>query len=99
MTLPVDGENEVSAPMSSPSNTTDRLPNLRESIGGVPVRRSVDIVAVPLRFVAFWLAVALPFLYVPLLVGGLDGEQVSAFGFLLALNAVALVVGHGYGNR
>jgi hypothetical protein len=46
---------------------------------------------------AFWTAVTLPFLYVPLLVGGVttSGEQI-ALAVLLALNAVALYVGHGH---
>ena len=40
----------------------------------------------------------MPFLYVPLLVGGLtDGEAVTFIG-LLFLNVVALVLGHGHGS-
>jgi len=39
--------------------------------------------------------VALPFLYVPLLVTGLDSSATTAaFVALLGLNAVALFVGH-----
>ena len=41
---------------------------------------------------------ALPFLYVPLLVGGLDGQQTTVFVALLLMNAVALVLGHEYGQ-
>jgi hypothetical protein len=49
-----------------------------------------------LQATAFWSAVAMPFLYVPLLVGGLtDGEAVTFIG-LLFLNVVALVLGHGH---
>lgn len=50
----------------------------------------------PIRFVGFWAAVALPFLYVPLLWGGLSGSQTIAFGALLAGNLLALIVGHGH---
>lgn len=46
---------------------------------------------------AFWLAVALPLCYLPLLATGLDSPPVvSTLGALLALNAVCLVVGHAH---
>ncbi|MFC6733291.1 MULTISPECIES: hypothetical protein [unclassified Haladaptatus] len=50
--------------------------------------------------VAFWSAIALPFLHVPLLVDGLDTppKQV-AFAALLVLNVVMLVVGHSHHDR
>jgi hypothetical protein len=56
----------------------------------------VELVTTPLRFVAFWAAVALPFLYLPLLVGGLEGGQLTAFASLLGVHLLTLVVGHGY---
>ncbi|MFB6073732.1 MAG: hypothetical protein ABEJ89_01825 [Haloarculaceae archaeon] len=64
-------------------------------------RQSVDYLAetvlAPLRAVAFWLAIALPFLYVPLLVTGLsDATLIGAFLVLLAANVVALLAGHSY---
>lgn len=54
----------------------------------------------PLEMVSFWLAVALPFLYLPLLVTGVgtDGEVLSVL-VLVAANVVALLVGHGYRNE
>ncbi|WP_228546297.1 hypothetical protein [Halegenticoccus tardaugens] len=52
--------------------------------------------AAPVRFVGFWAAVALPFLYVPLLYDGLEGGRTIVFVFLVALNALALVAGHGH---
>ncbi|SEL49172.1 hypothetical protein SAMN04488691_10589 [Haloferax larsenii] len=58
----------------------------------------VKLVAAPLRFVGFWTAVALPFLYLPLLHGGLESNELSVFVALVAVNAVALVVGHNYGR-
>ena len=46
---------------------------------------------------AFWLAVALPFCYLPLLATGLPTASTrSTFGVLLALNAVCLVCGHAH---
>jgi hypothetical protein len=53
----------------------------------------------PLRLMGFWTAVALPFLHIPLLLTGLDGAaEMGAFLALFALNVVALVLGHGYGD-
>ncbi|MBB6644993.1 hypothetical protein [Halobellus ruber] len=83
----------------SPPFDSDRARRVRELIRSPPAELSQPLahLAAPLRFVAFWVAVALPFLYLPLLVGGLEGGQPAAFAALLAANAVALLVGHGYG--
>ncbi|RQG92959.1 hypothetical protein EA462_01710 [Natrarchaeobius halalkaliphilus] len=81
------------------------LPN--ESIGpsspdadpqgeGRPLRRSLKG---PAQFLSFWVAIALPFVHVPLLSRGLGDPRVTlAFFTLLVLNVLALYVGHGY-NR
>ena len=52
----------------------------------------------PLEFVGFWAAVALPFLYVPLLVQTRlqTPAETAIFLALLGLNVVALIVGHSY---
>lgn len=51
----------------------------------------------PLTGFAFWAAIALPFLHLPLLVTGLETTRMTAaFIVLLALNVVALVVGHSH---
>lgn len=63
------------------------------------LRRGLRRVTSPVQFVGFWTAVSLPFLYVPLLYGGLAGEEAAVFLQLLCLNAVALVLGHGYGRE
>lgn len=49
------------------------------------------------RVTAFWLAVVLPFLYLPLLFSGL-GSQSEAVGFggLLVTHVVALSLGHSH---
>ncbi|RBI64310.1 hypothetical protein DMJ13_07475 [halophilic archaeon] len=52
-------------------------------------------VPAPVRFVGFWAAIALPFMYVPLLATGLESpSQLQTFLLLLALNVVALLLGH-----
>lgn len=67
---------------------SNNLPEIREQFTGT-VARSVQAVA-------FWLAVALPFLYVPLVLNGFSGQEVVAFVALLAVNVVSLVVSHDY---
>jgi len=62
------------------------------------LRRGAALAAVPLRFVGFWAAIALPFLYLPLLYGGLQGDQVLVFCGLLAANVASLVLGHKHGR-
>lgn len=50
-----------------------------------------------IRGIAFWTAIALPFLYLPLLSTGLNsGATRTAFAVLVVCNAVALLVGHSY---
>lgn len=77
--------------MSSPS--TNELRTALQDAGTV-IRPRDDVLA-PVRVVSFWIAVALPFLYLPLLVTGLETPTVTAaFLALLAANAVTLFVGH-----
>lgn len=54
----------------------------------------------PIEALAFWTAIVLPFLYLPLLFIGLEttGELAVFFG-LVALNIVAFIVGQGYKQR
>lgn len=51
----------------------------------------------PTQFLSFWVAIALPFVHLPLLAQGLGDPQVTfTFLALLAINVFALYVGHGY---
>lgn len=44
--------------------------------------------------VAFWSAIALPFLYLPVLFTGLETQsEIGAFVIMLAINVVAIVAG------
>lgn len=49
-----------------------------------------------LKVASFWLAIVLPFAYFPLLFGGLTGGEFGAFVVLVAVNALAFVLGHDY---
>ncbi|MFB6138786.1 MAG: hypothetical protein ABEJ42_10715 [Halobacteriaceae archaeon] len=72
-----------------------------ESPGAWPEPRAVATVArrtvaTPLQFVGFWAAVALPFLYLPLVVDGFRGGEGTVFLGLLCANFAGLVLGRGY---
>lgn len=59
-----------------------------------------DTIARPLEAIAFWSAIALPFLYIPLLIYGLNtAGQVAVFLGLVVLNVIAFVLGHGYNRQ
>lgn len=74
------------------SNSARNLPSV--SRPGLAAPRAV---VSTVRAAAFWVAVVLPFLYVPLLVTGLEaGATTTAFLALLVTNVVTLLVGHSH---
>lgn len=82
--------------MSNPSTQlTERTAQFTTTF---PVERSRELLVVPLRFVGFWASVSMPFLYLPLLAGGLEANELYVFVGLLLLNVLAFIVGHEY-NR
>ncbi len=79
----------VSPPMPN-SHTDSPLPT-----GSVEASSLATAAARPLKGAAFWAAIALPFLHLPLLATGLETQtSLLAFGTLLAINVVALYLGH-----
>lgn len=59
--------------------------------------RHVPNVAVPVRTLAFWTAVVLPFVYLPMVLGGFEsGSRVGLFVGLVTAHALALSLGHGH---
>jgi hypothetical protein len=67
----------------------------RSPVGRIGASSVSSVLLGPLKGAAFWAAIALPFLHLPLLVTGLDSPTtLGAFVALLALNVVALLVGH-----
>lgn len=73
---------------------TDLAPSLDESSVSLP-----DVgenVLAPITGAAFWSAVALPFLHLPLLLAtGLSSQSTAtAFVVLVVLNVVTLLIGH-----
>jgi len=80
-TLPPD---TVDRAVDALSPTLSRLRTLSGAVTG------------SLRPTAFWIAIFLPFTYVPLLASGFATDHVAAFLVLLASNVVAFVFGHSH---
>lgn len=55
--------------------------------------------AIPIRAIAFYAAIVLPLLYLPLLAKGLHLEEAPLLVTLLCANLAALFVGHGYAKE
>ncbi|WP_054519804.1 hypothetical protein [Halanaeroarchaeum sulfurireducens] len=82
--------------MSRPSTSAASSPSrLSSSLPGT--LSAYETVLRPIEAVAFWMAVIMPFVYVPLLVTGVEtsSEQI-AVAALVAVHVVALVVGRRY---
>lgn len=61
------------------------------------LERTVPTLATPIRKAGFWTAIVLPFCYVPFLLYGLSSPlETLAFLGALAINLVALYVGHAH---
>ncbi|WP_458205871.1 hypothetical protein [Haladaptatus sp. NG-SE-30] len=85
--------------MSSPTT----IQNEHASDFELPVPRTIAQAAVrklvsPVQFIGFWMAIALPFVYLPVLYRGDLSTNAGIFSALLLLNLVAVIAGHGY-NR
>lgn len=53
----------------------------------------------PVEAVAFWSAIVLPFVYLPLLFVGLNTVSLQAlFALLIVLNGVMILLGHQHGQ-
>lgn len=81
--------------MSTMSPSTQVRETLRESRAAQVSRR----LRRPVEATAFWTAIVLPFVYLPLMLDGFATfADVLLFGGLMVLNVVALLVGHDH-NR
>ncbi|WP_248897231.1 hypothetical protein [Haloplanus halobius] len=85
----------MSVPESTPlaRATTASLPALPDTL-----RTAASIAALPIQFVAFWVATLLPFTYLPLLATGMVTTHRVGFAALVGVNAVAFVVGHSHNS-
>lgn len=63
-----------------------------------PAREKVPLPEL-IEAVAFWSAIILPFVYLPLLIIGLTTVRLQLlFGLLIGLNGVMILLGHQYGR-
>jgi len=68
-----------------------------DSAVAAPLRTAAGLVATAVRGVAFWAAVVLPIAsLVVLFLGPVTAADLATLAGLTAVNAVALVVGHGH---
>lgn len=78
--------------MSGAHSPSSRLPGVgTHTLASLP-----SMVTTALRAAAFWLAITLPLAYLPLLTGGIAGNELVPFVALLAANLLALTLGHDY---
>jgi len=88
--------------MSAPSAHNDNIPSdsdIRSTVLSAVEQIDQHAITTPLQMVAFWTAIALPFFHLHLLLDGLSSSaETTTFLWLLALNLVALVVGHSYNS-
>ena len=61
-------------------------------------RLDVTRPALAVRAAGFYAAIGLPLVYLPMIAGGVPLDDVPTLAALLVANAVALVLGHGYGD-
>ena len=90
--------------MSTPSPLSNDTPSNsdRETVtrSGAHWARLAGTLKHPVQFLCFWSAITLPFAHLSLLARGIESPSaVLLFLGLLALNLVALYVGHGYHQR
>lgn len=96
--------------MIRPMTPSTQFPSVSKALDAVPTPATLkdgltalgefgrDDPVAPLRAAAFYAAILLPFLYLPLLAGGLSSSALAVFVGLLLANAAALVLGHGHGQ-
>jgi hypothetical protein len=77
------------------SATQGSAEGLGRSLPDLPIGH----LAAPLSTLSFWVAIALPVFYLPLLLAGIDdvGDLGLFFG-LFGLHVLALILGHPYGT-
>jgi hypothetical protein len=69
-------------------------------LGAVREQSVPRLLARPVKRLSFWAAIVLPFIHLPLVATGLDSPSLTvAFLVLVALNVVAIILGHTYGQE
>ncbi len=80
--------------------SSSSLTETRALLADLPSPSIASLLLRPIKRLAFWSAIVLPFLHVSLLVSGLESQSMTlAFVSLLALNVLAIYVGHPDGRN
>lgn len=89
-------QNENNSAIGSPADAGEATAG-RQRLVALYDRYREHALTTPLEVVGFWSAIALPFLYGPLLLTGIStqGELLTFVG-LLVLNLAAFLAGHGH---
>ena len=90
-----------STPLPSVAAVRDAMPDptsLKDTVRAVTGNGRTVAVA-PIRAAAFYVSIALPLVYLPLLAGGVTADRFAVLLGLLLANAAALVLGHDYGSN
>lgn len=96
--IPGDGPSPLSRslPEAVPESVAEVLVATRQVLPRL-AREGADALTRPVRALAFWSAIALPFLNMALLFHGLSSTaDTTTFLVLVVANLVALYVGHSY---
>lgn len=89
-------QNENTSAVGTPSDADEATAG-RQKLAVLYDRYRDHTFTTPLEVVGFWTAIALPFLYVPLLFTGISTKaELLTFLGLLALNLAALLAGHDH---
>lgn len=84
----------------SPDHSQDDVASSPHRTWARSARRATTVVGGPLRAIAFWSATLLPFVYVPLLLFGLDTRRrAGIFALLLFAHVLALLLGQSYSSE
>jgi hypothetical protein len=82
----------------SPSTSPSEFARLKQALPRAKQLLGIGLDPTPVRAASFYLAIGLPFVYLPMIAGGLSIENVPMVTALLAANALTLVLGHRYGE-
>lgn len=97
MGVSLHGTSTRCPPMSNAPHYSDRGDPAPTAKAVTVLETAGQIAIKQTRALGFWSAVALPFLYLPLLAAGLETvTETTAVLALLVLNLLALLVGRGY---
>jgi len=96
MTEPSPLNNDQTSSLGSPADAGESSAS-RPRLAVLYDRYQEHVLTTPVEMLGFWAAIALPFLYMPLLLTGISStSELLTFLGLLSFNVAALLAGHSY---